>query len=823
MMVRATRACVVACLLVAAHGPTPAAAQPAPARGTRLEPAAIDPSRDVDPHGMSARSSEPHRAPSGWLYPWPFEPWRGTQLGGGWLGSGSISMGALLEGGETDEARFGRYADWSDGFWLRWLDAQLVAPRDGWLARIAAGEVGRDDASYRFELARPGLLRLRGSWSRLPVAYADDARVLFDGAGSDSLTLPAGLPPGATPAAALAPAFAQVDEMELSVERDERRLDFELRPSEEWKVFARYGEDERDGARPFGGSLGFPSTLASLVETIEPIDQITRNASAGVEWSGDRVQTSARYALSIFHNRDDALAFEVPFAIDPDVARSRLALAPDNLWQQARGELAVALPWRGRFVGTASWSRARQDDDLLPPTINGGSVGRGGFGSIDLDLWNQQGSRARSRADAAIDQLLLDGSLQFSPWRPLRLSARVRLLDHDDDTAYTAWNPLAGRIGYIAEDGALEAQTSQRRVFEPGRRLTEDFRYASLPTTYRTRLARVAADWRAVARTRVDASLEQEAIQREHRERDETREARARVAVVSRDLEPLTLRLSGELARRTGSSYDSFFLADTFVSSLPGFVGNDAPYTLTGLRMHDLASRTRQRAELRVHWQAREDMDVAWTAGVREDDYPSDFGLTSACGLDASSEWSWQPSPRAGVSAWYGFALREQRQRSIADAAASGSNGSAGGPVFPLSNAWRLDSDERSHAVGIASTFHLHERVTLESGYTFLTTETELGYEAASAGSLVPGVTLAAAGDHFPTLRLREHVANAQLRVALSAHVEAGVLYRFEHSRIDDFHQTGLTPLIDPGSIFLADVDQSFAAHLFGAWLRFGF
>lgn len=822
MRARATCLCIVS-LWIAAASAAPAAAQPASARGTRLGPAATDPSRDADPHGMSARGSEPRRSPSGWLYPWPLEPWRGTDLGGGWLGSGSISLGALLEGGETGEARFGRYADWDDGFWLRWLDAQLVAPRDGWLARIAASAAGRDDASYRFELARPGLVRVRGSWARLPVAYADDARVLFDGAGSNSLRLPGGLAPGATPPGALAPALAQVGASELSVESDERRLELELRPAEDWKLFARYGEDERDGERPFGGSLGYPSTLASLVETVQPIDQITRNASAGVEWSDGRVQANARYTLSVFDNRHDALTFEVPFAIDPDVARSRFALAPDNLWQQARGELALALPWRGRFVGTASWSRASQDDELLPPTINGGSVGRGAFGSVDLDLWNQQGSRARNRADAVIDQLLLDGSLQLSPWRPLRLSARVRFLDHDDDTSYTAWNPLAGRIGYVTEDGALEAQTSQRRVFAPGQRLIEDFRYASLPTSYRTRLVRFAADWRALGRTRVDATLEQEAVQREHRERDETREARARLAVVSRDLAPLTLRLSGEFAKRTGSSYDSFFLADSFVSSLPGYVGSDAPYTLTDLRMHDLAARTRRRGELRIHWQAREDMDVAWTAGVRDDDYGSDFGLESERSLDASSEWSWQPSPRASVSAWYGFARRERRQRSIADAAAPGGDGSAGGPVFPLTNAWRMEGDEHSHAAGLAGTFRIHPRVTMDGGYTFLTTETELDYEAGSAGALAPGVTLAEAGHRFPTLRLREHVASAELRVALTAHVEVGALYRFEHAQIDDFHQAGLTPLVDPGSIFLADVDRSFAAHLFGAWMRFGF
>ena len=819
-----TRAVAAALLVCATLIPPAARAQLAAVRGTFIDPSGVDPLRDVDPRGMTSLRPTRRRTPTGFLYPFPPEPWRGVDLGGGWLGAGSIAAGGLFESGDTDETRFGRYTDWDDGLWLRWLDARFVQPTAGWYARFAAGDVAREDAVYRGELGKPGVFRLRAGWSGIPVPYANDAQLIFLGAGSDRLTLRPPLVVGGNTTPALDAALASAGMRVLSVQRDETRVELDLRPREGLRVFARYGQDERNGDRPFGGSLGFPAgTAAAYVETVEPIHQQTRRASLGLEWSGPRIQANGSYEVSLFRNREDALRFDVPLAArDPDIRQGRFALAPDSVWQDVRGDLAVTLPWNSRFISTVSWSRAQQNDDLVPPTVNSGRVGAGSIGTIDLDLWNQPASLAQRHADASIDTLLVDAALQSTPWKPLRLGAHVRVLDQDDDTRYTAENPLADEIGYIGEDGALEAQTPLRRVVA-GRPSIEDFRFRSIPTSYQTRLGELTADWRVLGKTRLDASLGHEEVRREYREREETRDNRARVSLAVRDLEPVTVRLSAELSRRSGSSYDADPFAAYFASSLPGYVaapGPVTPYTLDSLRMHDLANRNRQRAELRVNWLLREDMDAALSAGWRNDDFGADYGLTRQRSFNAGAEWSWQISPNASIYAYYGFEQRDRAMTTINDSGVRSSDGNAGGALFPLANRWSLDANENSNAAGAGFHVRPHPRITIDVAYTFLDTSAVLDYDYASAGALGSGLTTAGAGERFPTLSLRDNTVESQLRISLTEHLEVGALYRYQSSRIADFHQTGLEPLSDPGSIFLGHVDRDYSAQLFGAWLR---
>jgi hypothetical protein len=482
---------------------------------------------------------------------------------------------------------------------------------------------------------------------------------------------------------------------------------------------------------------------------------------------------------------------------------------------------------RGRARAAAGWSRARQNDDLLAPTVNGGTVGSAAFGVVDLDRWNQAASRARSHADASIDQLFLNAAAHVSPWRPLRLGLRLRVFDHDDDTDYVAWNPLTGQIGYIAEDGALEAQTPVRRILVSGRRLREDFRFERLPTSYQTRLAQATADWRVAGKTKLGAVAEREEIRREYRERDEVHEEGFRLTATTRDFEPLTLRLSAEVARRGGGPYDADFLRDRLASSLPGAVLAPAgvqPYALADLRMHDLASRLRYRGELRIQWLVRDDMDAALFASLRDDDYDTDWGLTDDRALDVSAEWSWQPSPRASVFAALGFERSERRQASINDSNVRPSlDASAGGAVFPYANAWHLDARDRTHSAQVGFELRPHERVRLSASWMLLDAKTRLSWDFASAGALAPGVGETDAGDELPALRLREHIVTSQLAVEITPHVEVGLLYRLEDARVDDFHQTGLEPLVVPGAIYLGHEDRSFRAHLVGTWLRLGF
>ena len=825
---RLVRGILAAALLAGTGGAAHAQSVP----GNALDPPALDPFQPTDPRGITSWISARRRTPTGLLYPYPPEPQRLVPVAPGWLGTGAVEAGWLGAGGDTEETRYGAYADRDPGAILSWLELALLHPERNLYFDFAGGSIGRDDAFYRGELGEPGLWRLRGTFSGIPRPAATDARVLFVGAGGDPLTLPPGLTPGAVTATQRSAAVAGLREQTLRVQRDESQLSFELRPSERLQLVARAGYTRREGERSFGGSLGYPGDPTEYAETIQPIDDRSYEASAVLRYGGPVWQTNAAYTASIYRNDFDALRFDVPFATgDPAIQRGRFALPPDNFWQNARGELSRTLPWHGRVTTTVSWSRGTQDDRLIPPTVNSGTVGDPFNGVVDLDQWNQRASLPRQRAQAAVDTWLVDSVVRLQPWKSLRLGARLHFYDWSDQTRYTAFNPIAGssgvgQIGYIAEDGALDASGPERRVFTPGQPLFEDFRYRSLPTSAQTRSGQLNADWSALAKTVLGAALDYDETRRDDRERRETREERARLSLVSRDLAWLTARLSFAHSWRTGDDYDTGFLAKSFVSSLPGYVpalGVTLPYQLANLRMFDVARRQQSRADLKLEFPIRDDMDFSVTGGWREDDYGADYGLRDARAWNANAEWSWQPSPRASVYLWYGFESRARHQATINDSFAISSDGSAGGPVFPYALAWRLGSDERVHSAGAGLRWKLSSRFTLQTDYAFLDSREGVDYDFASAAALGTAVTPDQAGSHFPPLRYRDQLVATSLIVALDQHVELRLFYRFEHSSVQDFAQRHLEPLSDPSALFIGHVDGDFSASLYGVSLRLAF
>ena len=252
---------------------------------------------------------------------------------------------------------------------------------------------------------------------------------------------------------------------------------------------------------------------ARVVETTEPRDHRTHNFSAGASYRGPILLANLEYGGSLFRNRNRTLTWENPFMLGSSkgaefVTHGRFALAPDNDWHNVRGDVSVALPWNGRLTTTVSWSRMRQDDDLIPPTINSGIVGSPDENEVDLGEWNHSGALSRSTADARVDTLLVNGRLQLRPWKPLRVHAGIRYFDRQNDTRYTAFNPIAGEdglYGYIAEDGAHNVLTQFSRVFDPEMAVlgTDDFRFRSTPYDYRKLEYEFGSDYRLPKRTTI--------------------------------------------------------------------------------------------------------------------------------------------------------------------------------------------------------------------------------------------------------------------------------------------------------------------------------
>jgi hypothetical protein len=388
--------------------PTAARADSAP--GNALNPTGGDTTRSTDDRGMSQLQVQRRRSPAGFLYPDPLQPDRFSTLGGDWLYRGSVEFGGLWSLGDDRETRFHEYADWNDGAFLESVNIGVANPTSGFFTEVAGGGAGRDDQYFYGEIGVAGLVRLRGSFSGIPHTFATDATNLYRGAGSGVLRLPPSLTPGNNTDPEIIAALEGIGQSELSLQRNRTQLSLDYRPRDDLTLFARYSHEDRDGSRPFGGSLIFDSggEPERVVETTEPRDHRTHNTSAGLQFRSSVLLANVEYNGSIFRNGDVALSWDNPFLLAAfngaeNIERGRFALAPDNHWHNVKADVSVSLPWKGRLTTTASWGRMRQDDDLIAPTVNSGLVGSAGFNGVDLnDYTCDRSQRFGSRRAFAI-------------------------------------------------------------------------------------------------------------------------------------------------------------------------------------------------------------------------------------------------------------------------------------------------------------------------------------------------------------------------------------------------------------------------------------
>jgi hypothetical protein len=295
----------------------------------------------------------------------------------------------------------------------------------------------------------------------------------------------------------------------------------------------------------------------------------------------------------------------------------------------------------------------------------------------------------------------------------------------------------------------------------------------------------VEADYRLYGKTRLRAAVERRTTRRDHRARQHTRERVMRLALTSRDLQRLTLRLGYDTASRSGSPYGLDRLSRYFVSDLPGYV---AP--LPG--------------------------------GVRQN-FHAAYGLRDRDADRANLQWNWRPRPTLEAHFFYGFERRSSEMGLINESFALSDDPNAAGPWFPLDNAWTERSRARSHHAGSGVRWQPHGRMELSFSYELHHTAESLRYDFASPGALPLFVTPGQAGDNLPDLRYRDHVLESELRFDLFEEASLRVFHRYARSFVRDFAQRGLVPNFFDRGVVLAHIDDLYSAHFFGfmAQLRF--
>jgi MtrB/PioB family decaheme-associated outer membrane protein len=789
--------------------------------GNNLNPTGTDITRIRSEQGLSAFKEHPSRTPSGLLYNAPYAPLSYKKLNEDWQYRGSLDFGYLFGSDKRASSKFNDYSDWRTGPLLNYFSLSGWQEREGYFLDAQGGGVGRDDQYYQLSTGQLGTFRIDGLFNQTPHTYTDNAVTLFQGVGSEDLTLPSGLVPGRNSRNQIRQALASAYNPDLGIDREESRIGFSYTPTLGMKFFADFSHETREGRRAFGGSFLPPfyagENAGGMVETIEPIDYTTNEIRSGFSYAGTDLELNLNYTGSFFANDKGRLTFDNPFTNLPGtdfiIERGRFDLYPDNSFHQVKADLAYRLPLRGQLTSTLSWSRMYQDDDLLPSTLNSGRT----FTGIDMDQWNSVASLPRQSADAEITNWLFQLGLQLSPWDPLTLKAKFRYYNEANDTDYTAFNPLTGQYGLILEDGAQGGEVFRPTTPQP------PFHYRSIPFSQAVMDWFFDADYRLSYKTTAGFSYHFEQHEPNYRERVSTDENHLKFHLSNRSLSWATLRLSYQYSTRDGSDYDYNPYLPFYTDSLPGFRSSlpdgVTPHTLADLRKYDLSDREQNQIKVQANFLPRDDLDLLASVNWTDNDYDVRYGLQNARTVSANLEANYQPSSRLNAYAFYSFQKQESQLSNINDVGVS-ADPNAGGRRFPYAAAWQESVDDINHLIGLGFSYQF-EPFDIDIRYSYNWADTHVDYEAASNLAFAnPATSNQPIDDRFPVINFDRHILETNLRWNLRKDISMRFYHRYEHSSTQDWHYDGLAPLIG-NHLFLNAIPENYGEHVFGFFVQY--
>ena len=533
-----------------------------------------------------------------------------------------------------DSFRFGRYTGLNDQgvsglFNLDVLHrgAYNSDSADYWSFRVS--NLGLDSREAAFELGRQGKFRVRVDYDQIPIFRSDSARTIFDGAGSNNLTLPSNWVGGSN-TAGMTQLLADLKPVELKTERHRTGVSVSGVLSRNWGFSASYKHEDKEGTKSIGGGFGNSGGNPRAAILPEPVDYLTQEIETTLRYSNGKLQVEASYYLSLFSDRNNALSWSNPYTAisgwDASAGfpggQGQLALPPDNRFQQFSLDAGYNISDRTRISASVARGRMTQNDAFLPYTDIPALAA-----SITQPL-------PRDSLNGKIDTTVVNLRIASRPWDNFSWNAAYRYDNRDNKTP---------RDEYVYIGG--DSQTQDTSLTSSHRRFNE-------PYSYKEEQFKADASWRMFGHTDLIFGAQHSKIDRTYSERERADEDTYNIGLNSEISERFSGHFRYTHAQRDGSTYfgnhplhEGF--SEDYVATVPGDFEN-----LPGLRKYFLANRDRDQ----VSWLASFTPNEAWTLGAsvdyaRDDYNKSELGLVGAKIGSLSLDAVYAPSPLWSVYA----------------------------------------------------------------------------------------------------------------------------------------------------------------------------
>ena len=575
-----------------------------------------------------------------------------------------------------DAFRYGKYSGLTDSGAYALFDFMLEKRPDPkssdttrW--RLQGWRVGLDSRRVEFDYNQQGTQRFRADYREIPNYRFNDGLTPFRAQAPGVW----GLAPGwnVDPNNSTTRGFRNLEEnlVELSMDTKRRRLDlaYDRKLGSNWNLDLDYRHETRKGERSLGSIFGFNLVNVRGVILPAPVDYTTDTLEAMIGFGTARAQINFGVYASFFSNSEETLVFQNPYSSQsqwadgveyPD-SQGRSALEPDNSYLQFRVNGGLNLGSSTRLTADFSFGTMKQNDALLPYTIN-----------PDLLVHTPV---PLQKLDAKIDTTMVNLRLTSRLMRRLGLAVNYHYDDRDNKTPRAVFPYIGG-------------DSQDQRVFEAGR--------INLPYSYTKQKADATLTYRFARAARLKAGVEYTDYKRDFMEVEDSDELAWLAGFSYRGWSMASIKFDYRNSSRDVSEYIGN--APLLNSTVPGSVDDDDFQNHPLLRKYFLTGRDRDEFRFRADFFPDARINVGFASSYFKDDYEAGyFGLNEAKIRSWSFDAGWYPVEHIALT---GFYTNEKY-----DASQSSRYFFSTTSVTDPDNDWFADTEDRVDTYNIALAF----------------------------------------------------------------------------------------------------------------------
>lgn len=665
---------------------------------------------------------------------------------------------------------------------------------------LRANQLGLDSRNLTIEAGEYGVYSLGFGYDAIPHLISSNDKTPFSGAGGDRLTLPDGFTRAAT-TTGMTSLGEDLKTLDLRTDRTENLFRLSRSFVDGWQANLSLRREDKSGVQSLGGITAQNGGQVDSVILPQPVEYRTEEFSAALAFNGKDRQLELGYFLSMFHNENSSITWDVPFlkaapaALDyPAVAR--IGLPPDNEYQRVSINGGMNFAYSTRISAVIELGRMSQDDVFLPYSTDD----IGGTATV-LENGN---ALPRSSADAEVDIAHAVLNATSRPLPGLGVNARYRYYQTDNKTPYTLFDRVINDT---------VPQTTTQDIY-------------SRPYDYSRSTLGIGANYRFDDGTRLKTDYGHEIIDYDrYRSVRGTVEDSVRASLGKALTDTVEGRLGYVRMRREADNYDAFISYSTLIAALacPSIVTVDPDPDTGGatsvdtcfdnhpdIRQFDLASRDRDRLSAALTY-APDDaldfgLDVAANRDVYDDDVAFDntyLGLTEDDTLSITLDAGYAPAGEWSVNAYY---TRERIRSSQTGRAYNNTTASA----IDSSLNWTADFDDTVDTLGVSTAIDLlYDSLRLAVSYEYSRGVSRIGFATGD------GLTY----EDMPEDGSERHTVDMKAVYKLRDDLAVGLGVGYERFRADDWSldsvAAGGTALNDV--LLLSGPQQDYRAYLFEA------